>query len=180
MDLWESPEQMAMNIQSAWLVEGDFNVILNPNEKLGGLPVTMQKTADFASCVNNCSLTKIRYTRNNFKWWNGRIEEDYQLKRLDRIFRNQKFMNIFPASEVHHLIRKGSDHTPLHLVCDPQIEPSIKPFKFLNFSTKYQNFKELIKEQWKLDYVANPLTEFHAKMKKVKVNLKEMEKGHIW
>lgn len=33
MQLWESLEQVATRIQSAWMVGGDFNVILSPNKK---------------------------------------------------------------------------------------------------------------------------------------------------
>lgn len=146
MRLWESLESMAQRIQTLWVVGGNFNVILDLEEKQGGLQVTIQKTADFANCVNNCSLTEIKYTDSRFIWWNGRTDEDWQFKRLDRMFENQEFMDIFPSSEVHHLIRKGSDHDPLHLVCDNQTEPIIKPFKFLNFWTGHHKFKELIKE----------------------------------
>ena len=39
-----------------WLVDGDFNVILNDEEKIGGLPVYPQEHEDFAFCVNSCAL----------------------------------------------------------------------------------------------------------------------------
>lgn len=51
----------------------------------------------------------------------------------DRIFGNQEFMNKFAASEVHHLIRLGSDHAPLQLTCCASQELVTRYFKFLNF-----------------------------------------------
>lgn len=46
---------------------------------------------------------------------------------------NQEFMDLFPSSEVHHLVRQSSDHAPLHMICNLEEEPLIKPFRFLNF-----------------------------------------------
>lgn len=36
-------------------------------------------------------------------------------ERLDRVFGNNIFMNLALESEVHHLIRQESYHTPLHV-----------------------------------------------------------------
>lgn len=40
MQLWESLYDVASDIQVPCLVGGDFNVITNDEEKLGGLPVS--------------------------------------------------------------------------------------------------------------------------------------------
>lgn len=47
----------------------------------------------------------------------------------DRILINQYFMDLFPNSKVHHLIREGSDHAPLYLVCSIEHEPIVKSFQ---------------------------------------------------
>ncbi|KAG5630392.1 hypothetical protein H5410_002109 [Solanum commersonii] len=50
-------------------------------------------------------------------------------------------MELLPDSEVHHLIREGSDHVPLHVTCNATQESVSRPFMFLNFWTKHSNFK---------------------------------------
>lgn len=72
--------------------------------------------------MSACALNKLRFTKSSFTWWNGRIEMDCIFKRLDRVFGNNEFLQLIPNSEVHHLIRRGSDHTPLHVVCDASQE----------------------------------------------------------
>ncbi|KAG5629570.1 hypothetical protein H5410_001287 [Solanum commersonii] len=107
-------------------------------------------------------------TGSRFTWWNGRIERECIFKRLDRILGNQEFFNRLPTSAVQHLVRQGSDHAPLHLVCNSEEELVVKPFKFLNFWTKYLDFKKVIEENWKIDFVGNPFIAFQTKIKKVK------------
>lgn len=48
MELWEKIEVLPETSSIPWLVGGDFNVILNDDEKLGGLLVTQVETTDFA------------------------------------------------------------------------------------------------------------------------------------
>lgn len=52
-ELWES-QQIATQYSIPWLVGGYFNVILSPEEKLGGLPVYYQETEDFANSITTC------------------------------------------------------------------------------------------------------------------------------
>ncbi|KAH0712342.1 hypothetical protein KY289_008301 [Solanum tuberosum] len=115
-----------------------------------------------------CALSEVQTIGSNFTWWNGRIEEECIFKRLDRILVNQEFVEVFQSSEVHHLIRQGSDHAPLHMICNSEEEILVKPFRFLNFWRHHKNFKKIVEENWKIDFVGNPFIEFQAKMKKVK------------
>ncbi|KAG5627049.1 hypothetical protein H5410_012267 [Solanum commersonii] len=40
------------------------------------------------------------------------------------------------------------NHAPLHVVCNTSQEHVMKPFRFLNFWTKHENFKKLIADVW--------------------------------
>ncbi|KAK4733456.1 hypothetical protein R3W88_007717 [Solanum pinnatisectum] len=133
LELWKDLENIAEHTKDPWLVGGDFNTITGESEKLGGLPVTHQETADFVSCASACSLNELKFVGSSYTWWNGRIENDCIFKRLDRVFGNNEFLQVLPNSEVHHLIRQGSDHTPLHVICNASQEHVVKSFRFLNF-----------------------------------------------
>ncbi|KAH0635528.1 hypothetical protein KY289_035443 [Solanum tuberosum] len=109
LELSDEMEEVAEQSQKPWLIGGDFNVILNEEEKQGGLPFMQSEAIDFAQCINNCGLVELKYSGSNFTWWNGRIEEHCIFKRLDRVMGNQTFINLFPSSEVHHLIRRGQN-----------------------------------------------------------------------
>ncbi|XP_019240114.1 PREDICTED: uncharacterized protein LOC109220105 [Nicotiana attenuata] len=78
-----------------------------------------------------------------YTWWNGRSEEDCIFERLDRCLGNLELQQTFPGLEITHLSKIGSDHCPLYLKCDIEAAPIRKPFRFLNFWTKHDTFKDV-------------------------------------
>ncbi|XP_060200195.1 uncharacterized protein LOC132628431 [Lycium barbarum] len=68
MQLWDSLYLLASNMTSPWLVGGDFNVILNEEEEIGGLPVFPQEYEDFVFCLNSCELHEMSFKGSPFTW----------------------------------------------------------------------------------------------------------------
>lgn len=60
-DLWCNLEDISLAIDGPWCIGGDFNVILEPDEKLGGMPHRMYKSLDFQMCMDNCGVTDIGF-----------------------------------------------------------------------------------------------------------------------
>ncbi|XP_070035247.1 uncharacterized protein [Nicotiana tomentosiformis] len=145
LELWDNLYFLASDMELPWMVGGDFNVLLHEDEKIGGLTVHPPEYDDFTLCVNSYGLFDLGFKVIPFTWWNGSPNTQCIFKRLDRIFVNLPFQNLFPTIEVEHLIRTGSDHAPLLMTCGEQISNYIKPFKFLNFWTKHENFKDVLK-----------------------------------
>ncbi|KAH0695122.1 hypothetical protein KY290_021422 [Solanum tuberosum] len=167
-DIWDDLVHLAEDNEHPWIVGGDFNVILREEEKLGGLAFTQAEAVDFAQCLNNCAIAELKFSRSIFTWWNGRVEEECIFKRLDRVLVNHEFLDLYPTSEVHHLVRQGSDHAPLHVVYNTIEQPIIKPFRFLNFWTKHKGFKEVVQQHWKSDRHGSPFIMFQDKLKNTK------------
>lgn len=86
------------------MIGGDFNVIVDESEKLGGLLVMQQEIADFSASINACALYELKFLGSFYTWWSGRIENDFLFNRLDKVLENNEFMQLLPNSEVHHLI----------------------------------------------------------------------------
>ncbi|XP_060183051.1 uncharacterized protein LOC132613005 [Lycium barbarum] len=141
LQLWDSLYLLTSNMTSPWLVGGDFNVIMNEEEKIGGLPVLPQEYEDFAFCLNSCELHEMPFKGSPFTWWNGRATNDCIFKRLDRIVHNDTFQNWFGHLGVEHLSRTGSNHAPLLVSCGDQVEKFVKPFRFLKFWLKMKKLK---------------------------------------
>lgn len=98
--------QLAVTMTDPWLVGGDFNVILNDEEKLGGLPVYPQECEDFAFCINSSELEEVKFKESPFTWWNGRAGVDCIFKRLDRVVVNQGMQNRFTDLKVEYLLEQ--------------------------------------------------------------------------
>ncbi|XP_059285583.1 uncharacterized protein LOC132039048 [Lycium ferocissimum] len=114
--LWDNLYNLSDQIEVPWLVGGDFNVIMNEDEKIGGLLVYPDEYEDFAFCVNSCELFEAPFKGSLFTWWNGRASRDCIIKKLDRMLTNSKLQDWFGHMEVEHLSRIVSDHAPLLLV----------------------------------------------------------------
>lgn len=94
-----------------WMVGGDFNDILNKEEKLGGLEFTQMEAVDFAQCINNCGLNEVHFSGSKFTWRNGRINEacisrglmEYWLiLHSCRYFHQQKFNILLDRDQIIH------------------------------------------------------------------------------
>lgn len=60
LELWEELEYISAHHQKPWVIGGDFNVVLDEEEKQGGLPFTQLEAMDFAQCINNCGLEELK------------------------------------------------------------------------------------------------------------------------
>ncbi|XP_060170771.1 uncharacterized protein LOC132601723 [Lycium barbarum] len=129
--LWNSLYVLADGMVALWLIGGDFNVILNEEEKIGGLPVLPSEYEDFAFCINSCELIKAGFKGSPFTWWNGRSDGQCIFKRLDKMLYNNLMQQWYGLIEVDHLARTGSDHAPLLLSCNEQQQQFIRPFQFM-------------------------------------------------
>ncbi|XP_059288975.1 uncharacterized protein LOC132042454 [Lycium ferocissimum] len=149
LQLWGDIYGVASNMALSWLIGGDFNVILNEEEKIGGSP---------------------------FTWWNGRAANDCIFKRLDRMLHNELFQDWFGNLEVEHLSRTGSDHAPLLLTCGDQVQNYFKPFRFLKFWVEHESFLDLVRQQWEEELSEDVFLSFKLKLKKVKIALSKWSK----
>ncbi|XP_019238339.1 PREDICTED: uncharacterized protein LOC109218432 [Nicotiana attenuata] len=144
IELWDSLYYLASDMTIPCMVGGDFNVILDEEEKFGGLPVSINEVDNFRHCMNTCNLTNMGFKGSIYTWWNGRAEEDCIFKRLDRFFANMELQQIWPGLEITHLSKIGSDHCPLLISFIPDTE------------------------NWQTDFQANPFIIFNHKLKRLK------------
>ncbi|KAH0749520.1 hypothetical protein KY290_028752 [Solanum tuberosum] len=119
--LWEDIYQLYNSMVLPWIIGGDFNVVSNAEEKLGGLDVQPADVDDFANCIGDCDFIEVSFRGSPFTWWNGRAASDCIFERLDRVLINHEFQNWFNHTKVEHLSRTGSDHAPMLLNCEESV-----------------------------------------------------------
>ncbi|KAH0650590.1 hypothetical protein KY285_030680 [Solanum tuberosum] len=153
VNLWEELYQLHNSSTLPWIISGDFNVVLNENEKIGGVPVQPADTEDFVNCIGSCDLTEVSYRGNPFTWWNGRVAEDCIFERLDRVLVNEELQNWFSQLEVEHLSRTESDHAPMLLTCEESLfedDPSnVNRAIMQKAQAKFKKYLHYEEEYWK-------------------------------
>ncbi|XP_016546526.2 uncharacterized protein LOC107846732 [Capsicum annuum] len=113
---------MAHNINVPWLIAGDFNFVLDASEKKGGNPHKMSDSMPFINCITDNSLIDPGYIGSTFTWCNGRGSRQRMWERLDRAFINYEWSQKFTNTTITHLIKTGSDHSPLLITVDNNLQ----------------------------------------------------------
>lgn len=89
-DLWDIIHNMNNRVNGPWCVGGDFNIIMDLDEKLGYNPHKAYKSLDFISTMKSCGLMDIGFTSPRYTWCNNRRTSTRIWKRLDRIMINDQ------------------------------------------------------------------------------------------
>ncbi|KAK4706320.1 hypothetical protein R3W88_034129 [Solanum pinnatisectum] len=94
--LWDRMLHQASGNNRPWCSVGDYNVITNIEEKLGGVPYNMKKSLDFIATIEACGLIDLGFSGQKFTWSNKRGIGHRIWKRLDRALVNDTWLEKMP------------------------------------------------------------------------------------
>lgn len=153
---------------SMWIIGGVFNVIVDPDEKLGTSPYNRKAILEFTDFQNRAAVHDLGYNGSVYTWSNNNPEE-LIWERLDRILINS--LEDGSKLKVIHEIRVFSDHCPLVCVVDTIVKfPS--NFKMQATWFNHEDFEDLIKKTWDNASVLPPLQRFLHKLRSTRCALK--------
>jgi exonuclease III len=136
--------QISPQNDSPWMVIGDFNLTRNASDKNNSS--FRQDEADaFNDLINNLALIEFPLTDRLYTWSSNRSEPT--LQRIDRVFINQAWNDMFPNSSVSSRTRFILDHVPLITAVSTHIpRPAI--FCFENAWDFHPQCSPLIQNAW--------------------------------
>ncbi|GAA0148985.1 hypothetical protein LIER_36841 [Lithospermum erythrorhizon] len=152
----------------SWVVMGDFNALINGDERIGGNATDPGSIVDFNQCLLDCNLLDAGFVGSKYKWTNGKVSQ-----RLDRVVCNQSCMDQYSVLNIRHLVKTGSDHCP-HLI-DLMINHSTPEgsFHFQHMWLKYANLFQVVEELWNVPVYGNPFYVLMSKLRALKTCLKK-------
>lgn len=103
-------------------IGGDFNEILHEGEKQGGGSRAPRQMQGFNSALVECGLVDLGYEGFPFTWSNGREHPNTIRCRLDRVCADTRGLELFPSAHVTHLEYPGSDHLPILLEFEREVQ----------------------------------------------------------
>uniref|UniRef100_A0ACD5YE76 Uncharacterized protein n=1 Tax=Avena sativa TaxID=4498 RepID=A0ACD5YE76_AVESA len=147
-----------------WIVAGDFNLILNPEDKnQGGLHRRMM--TKFRRTLASLELKELYLNGRRFTWTNE--QERPTLERLDRVFATVDWEARYPDAFLSALSSGPSDHCPLLLCLAPDLHRG-RRFQFQSFWPKVEGFLEVVQEAWdSQQWEPNPFKRLDAKLRAV-------------
>lgn len=142
---WENMEVVADANNWPWFAMGDFNELLNNEEKLRGGPVDISRSTTFTEMLNTCGLINLGFRGPKFTWTNLRYGGALIQERLDKVVATDRWKR----ANVLHLPRTHSDHCPLLLTLNPRGQDwQPRPFRFETIQLKHLDFKKLVLDIW--------------------------------
>ncbi|XP_027158364.1 uncharacterized protein LOC113759985 [Coffea eugenioides] len=168
--LWSAMERLASSRQGSWMVAGDFNIITEASERLGGAAPNTRHMEDFNQTLFHCGLTTVEFEGPKYTWTNGRVWH-----RLDRVVINQEWAEMCSVTRVLHLSRGRSDHAPLLIKCGSGRQGK-SAFRYLNVWPRHSSFLGIVQEVWGGGGPSRTMSEFFQKLLGVKSKLKVWNK----
>lgn len=163
-DLWSSLISWGINHFDPWVILGDFNSIISPNERRGSNPPTHAEMEDFISCVTTLGLEDVNSIGNFYTWTNGSV-----WTKLDRVLINSDWQSSSLCCTAEFLESNSlSDHTPILVLFQPTVRAFNKPFKFLNMWVTHPKFSTVLRESWHIPVFGTKQYKLSRKLKRLK------------
>ncbi|KAL6565242.1 hypothetical protein OROGR_002193 [Orobanche gracilis] len=145
--LWSNLRSIAGMVHEPWLILGDFNNVLNSEDRIGGTPVSESECIEFRDVLNETELQEVRYVGWDFTWRN---KQKHRLiySKIDRCFGNHLWFDKFGHCMVEILNPGGSDHSPLLLQLGVRSSRCKPQFRFLNCLVDHPDFLPTVIDAW--------------------------------
>ncbi|PWA49961.1 reverse transcriptase [Artemisia annua] len=138
------------------LVIGDFNLIGELNDKVGG-SLNLHHISEFQSFTAAAGLIDIPYSGLKYTWSNQRNESDNIRERIDRALGNIDLFEACPFQSLLHKPLIGSDHAPLIYCSHPSNKKKKSRFRFESMWTTHLECESTIRGSWPIFEVSNQL-----------------------
>lgn len=145
--LWRSLCDFAESCQIPWMVGDDFNTFRTIEDHSGRSTPSLAALQDFNDCIETCSLMTPPHQGSRFTWAGGRGLGRIR-HRLDWIFINSAFQDVFEVIHLSHLPRVTSDHMPLLFLCRQSVSSGRRSFRFLDAWLHHSDFHSYMQQAW--------------------------------
>ncbi|KAF8088754.1 hypothetical protein N665_0530s0009 [Sinapis alba] len=133
---------------TAWFLTGDFNDLLNANEKLGGPSRPEGSFSDLRTLFSEGDLFDLRHSGDPLSW-RGQRGTHFVRCRLDRATANSVWAETFPTARSQYLAFEASDHKPLLSFFEPERKRRRGLFRYDRRLKDNVEVKQIIADSWK-------------------------------
>ncbi|XP_021742002.1 uncharacterized protein LOC110708223 [Chenopodium quinoa] len=161
--LWAQIAQIAPPANTPWILCGDFNNILNLEDRIGS-QCSLAEVEQFSNCLRVYSLFDFKVGGMFYTWTNKQEGDDRVCTKTDKA-------EFLPGGL--------TEHSPCCMNLDSAVGNVRKPFRFFNMWTKAQNFLAIVKDAWDRPVQGSATFRVVKKLKVVKQELKALNLTHF-
>lgn len=114
-EVWSKLRNLKLSTHPRWLCIGDFNQILNCDDKFSFNFGSILGAKLFQEVISNLALCELASTSQKFTWMNKRDEEDFVMEMIDRAFASVDWVNAYPNYALRNLPIIRLDYGPIIL-----------------------------------------------------------------
>ncbi|XP_033514857.2 uncharacterized protein [Nicotiana tomentosiformis] len=148
---------------------GDFNAILNVEDRVHGTKVQDAETRDFGKFMVEAGMTELQIIGRSYICSNN-----HTYSRIDRSIVNSNWMTIMPPLLVQVMDYIFSDHSPLCIELGRPENRCRRAFRFMNCIAKHPNFTKVVEDNWRQTNNTHYMKDIWEKLKHVKNAIKEL------
>ncbi|KAK7268410.1 hypothetical protein RIF29_21108 [Crotalaria pallida] len=150
---WALLASMAKDVDEPWLVIGDINQVLGPENKMEGNPVDLAEIDNARTCLEVCNMKDIDWVGQKFTWCNRRKQPDTIEEHIDKAFSNTTWSRVWNYSKVSHLPRYSSNHSPIILDALMRTNQDARKkkkrlYRFEQFVLRNEKSESVVKHLW--------------------------------
>ncbi|KAL4278205.1 hypothetical protein GQ457_03G006070 [Hibiscus cannabinus] len=142
-DFFAELSNLTSSYDIPWVIGGDFNAYLHPDEKSGS-KINKLSIGIFKEFVHHVRGIDLPLLGGSFTWCNNR-DPPPTFVRLDRFIVTANLLSVFPSISQTLLPKALSDHNAILLQSESQ-NWGQKPFKFFNFWFDKEGFDDLVND----------------------------------
>ncbi|CAI9107119.1 OLC1v1006407C1 [Oldenlandia corymbosa var. corymbosa] len=107
---WSHLNGIIQGFRHPSILLGDFNQILDQEDKFGGRPVRPQDTRNIQQLLSSNDLEELKHLGYWYTWTNKKQGHEAIFERLDRAFINKQWLTTFNKAIIRNLPIISSDH----------------------------------------------------------------------
>ncbi|XP_074291154.1 uncharacterized protein LOC141617925 [Silene latifolia] len=176
-ELWDQLISTSTQDTNPWLCLGDFNVVLNMDERLGSSHVQLADINEIKHCLDVCNLVDHPATGCHFTW-NNKQGDGLRWAKLDRILASSLWLTNIHSTATF-LSAGISDHSPCVVSLNDMPVPRKNSFRYLNCWALAPQFQETIKDGWENHYYGNSIVTLFQKLKRLRGYLRRLHTSHF-
>ncbi|XP_055814273.1 uncharacterized protein LOC129883684 [Solanum dulcamara] len=163
---------LAQGITLPWLIAGDFNALLSPQDRQAGSTVSLSEVKEFVECVQNIGVAELPWRGSYYSWSNKQHESDRISSRIARTFGNYEWMLIWGHVITDYGNPGISDHCPMLITLqEPQASSRVN-FKLFNVWAEHESFLPMVESTWRRNYSRDRMKNVWIKLKQLQHKLK--------
>ncbi|XP_057826902.2 uncharacterized protein LOC131038480 [Cryptomeria japonica] len=130
------------------IMAGDFNTILDIDDKDGGLRKSTKVMEDFREFISKCQVMDVIPQNGKFTWTNRRFNFSKNFERFDRFFVGEWWVNGSFSIDTNIIPQVGLKHLPVMLSINHESPKNRFYFKFQSMWWRDPSFTELLRIWW--------------------------------